>query len=177
MTSQRLNVQEQLVLDLFLGDRNMIFSRDAIARHVWGQSEEFPPGWKPIIYCLVYNVKKHLREKYNYSIRRYPRGQGWKLAHTDTDIKIATEQSMKKGGGYLKSAKSTTDVLSHIIETQKLSGAKRRDAERIIDRVVETSQAWHDADRELRKAVEEAEKLEALLRPRRRKGEDKTEEE
>jgi len=82
---------------------------------------------------------------------------------------------MKKGGGYLKSAKSTTDILSNMIETQKLSGAKRRDAERIIDRVLKTSQTWHDADRELRKAVEEAEKLEALVRPRRRKGKDKTE--
>lgn len=153
-----LSSEGQIVMSTLLGERDRIFSREELTKALWGKKDDFPEDWKCRIYNAISNAKKYLELHYKYSIRWYPRGQGWKLAYTEIDLEVAAKQSITRAQSYAEAAKRKGKILDIMIQTVKtFPGIEEREAKRLIDGIEKVVQICYVVDTDLGRAIEAGE--------------------
>ena len=161
-----LSNEGKIVMSTLLGQRNYIFRREELTKALWGKEDDFPEDWKCRVYWAISNAKKYLEQDQKYSIRWYPKGQGWKLAYTEIDLEVAAKQSITRAQSYAEAAKRKGNILEIMIQMVKtFPGIEERESKRLIDGIKKVVEICYVVDTDLGRAIEAGEL--ALTEPKK----------
>ena len=153
-----LSNEGKIVMSTLLGKRDHRFKRKELTKALWDKKDDFPKDWKCRVYWAISNAKKYLELHRKYSIRWYPKGQGWKLAYTEIDLEIAAKQSIIRAQSYAEAAKRKGNILEIMIQMVKtFPGIEEREAKRLIDGIKKVVQICYVVDTDLGRAIEAGE--------------------